>query len=262
MICSSSHHTGMFAWAHSHPGWAPKLQRSRWLGFSETNCPHPRKPHFDFISTPSSFSESPWLCHATERTLLGSNRDTFSMHLGYPSFMSGLWFAVSTLQHQVAWGLHLGLSHSSATTSLFIHWLPCSLSETQLVFFFFFSFIFWSQWALLVCCTSSVRLGSAMHLVCGGGGERSSALRLIKFDNTQQIGSWVRGNFSHAVSLSCFSGGPDLCSIPDTLLSTRWVILACYFTSLYSPVSSQPLCGASFCLIEGMLWAPGSSLRV
>lgn len=37
--------------------------------------------------------------------------------------------------------------------------------------------------------------------VCGGGGERSSELRLIKFDDTQQIGSWVRGNFSHTVSL-------------------------------------------------------------
>lgn len=260
MICSSSHHTGMFAWAHSHPGWAPKLQRSRWLGFSETNCPHPRKPHFDFISTPSSFSESPWLCHATERTLLGSNRDTFSMHLGYPSFMSGLWFAVPTsstkLLEAYMWDC---LTQVPLLLCSFIGF-PAHCPKPSLFVFFFF--LFWSQWALLVCCTTSVPLGSAMHLVCVGGGERSSALRLIKFDNTQQIGSWVRGNFSHAVSLSCFSGGPDLCSIPDTLLSTRWVILACYFTSLYSPVSSQPLCGASFCLIEGMLWAPGSSLRV
>lgn len=179
MICSSSHHTGMFAWAHSHPGWAPKLQRSRWLGFSETNCPHPRKPHFDFISTPSSFSESPWLCHATEWTLLGSNRDTFSMHLGYSSFMSGLRFAVSTLQYQAAWGLHLGLSHSSATTSLFIHWLPCPLSKTQLVFFLSFLITVGPSSLLYQLCPSWLSHASG---VCGGRGEKFS----IKADKVWQ----------------------------------------------------------------------------
>lgn len=195
MICSSSHHTGMFAWAHSHPGWAPKLQRSRWLGFSETNCPHPHKPHFDFISTPSSFSESPWLCHATERTLLGSNRNTFSMYLGYPSFMSSLWFEVSILQHRVAWGLHLGLSTQVPLLLCSFIGFPAHCPKPS--FFFSFLVTVGPSCMLYQLCPSWLSHAS----VCMGGGERSSELRLIKFDDTQQIGSWVRGNFSHTVSL-------------------------------------------------------------
>lgn len=181
MICSSSHHTGMFAWAHSHPGWAPKLQRSRWLGFSETNCPHPRKPHFDFISTPSSFSESPWLCHATERTLLGSNRDTFSMHLGYPSFMSGLWFAVPTsstkLLEAYMWDC---LTQVPLLLCSFIGF-PAHCPKPSLFVFFFFSFLVTVGPSSLLyhLCPSWLSHASG---VCGGRGEKFS----IKADKVWQ----------------------------------------------------------------------------
>lgn len=50
----------------------------------------------------------------------------------------------------------------------------------------------------------------------GGEQEKFIELRLIKFENTQQSDSWIRGNFLMlCLFLSCFSGGQNLCHIPD-----------------------------------------------
>lgn len=93
----------------------------------------------------------------------------------------------------------------------------------------------------------------------GWGWEELTELRLIKFENTQQIDSWIRGKFSHDVSLSIlFWWRTGHLSHSWYSFINCWVILACYFTSLYPPFSSQSLHGASFCFIEGFLRAPRS----
>lgn len=88
--------------------------------------------------------------------------------------------------------------------------------------------------------------------------EKLTELRLIKFKNSKLI-TRLGGN-SFCVSLSCFSGGQDLCHIPYTLLSTCWVSLACYLTSLYPSASFLTVHGRSFCFIDGSLRPPGSLL--
>lgn len=136
-----------------------------------------------------------WLCYVAEWALPSSNRDTFSMHPTKLLFFHvWSWIPSSHPSALVAWGLHAELSHSNAIASLLIHWMPCPLSKIQL-----FPFL-WLEWALLVCCTSLVSLGSAILLV-GVRWEKVTELKLIKFKNTQQIDSWIRGKFSHAVTL-------------------------------------------------------------
>lgn len=85
--------------------------------------------------------------------------------------------------------------------------------------------------------------------------------------------SWGWGVWKHSASSSRFRGsfltlhlcpvgrvGQRLCHIPYLLLSTCWVVLACYFASLCPPVSSQALPPETFCCVEGLLRPPGSLL--
>lgn len=177
MICSSYITLACLS-AHSHPGLGTKIAKIKMTWFlRDLTAPTPASPTLTSSLLLPLFSESPWLCHATERTLLGSNRDTFSMHLGH---FFHVWF---------------GLQSPPSSTKLLEAYIWDRLTQVPLLCSFIISlptvqnpslfsfFLFWSSSGpLLVFCTSSVPLGSAMHLVCVGRGEKFS----IKADKVWQ----------------------------------------------------------------------------
>lgn len=178
------------------------------------------------------------------------------MHLGCPSFISSLWFPSPTQEHQ--------LLEAYILDCLIQVPLPlCSFIDCPALCPKPNFFLFWSQWALLVCCTSFFPLGSAMLPVVGVGRREREAhwVEVDRFENTQQIMTESEGNFlTLHLSLFFFSDGQTLCHILYILLSTCWTIMACYSGSPHPPISSHTLHGTSSCFTEGLLRTPGSLL--